>query len=287
MFASLALLMPIMGVLLVAVNEAATGNRQLQYLMGLSRLVFWVGNGLWDVLLYLLSLGLVVALVSCFPQSFSLTYSVFVSAAVLYGVSMIALSYWLTFVFGTARSALLAVGCANTVLTFAAMILAAFSSESWYTSVNTILQLCPSYFLTSALVTDQGYQQLAVPKQPFEWDNLGKSYFIQGMFVLCVLLLLTHCELGILDFLCCRCCGRSGEVDVDAQGQPSKDPDVAREENLVLNDAFTENRVLAVKNVVKQYSRNNKVAVAGVSFQVNKNECFGLLGVNGKDQFSA
>lgn len=60
------------------------------------------------------------------------------------------------------------------------------------------------------------------------------------------------------------------------------DEDVQREEQIVqslIENSATNSRALVAASLYKNYS--NFFAVKGISFTVNKNECFGLLGVNG------
>jgi ABC-type multidrug transport system ATPase subunit len=59
------------------------------------------------------------------------------------------------------------------------------------------------------------------------------------------------------------------------------DDDVQTEQLAIMANDEKSVHALVVRNIVKQYARTGRRAVAGVTFGVDVGECFGLLGVNG------
>ena len=63
------------------------------------------------------------------------------------------------------------------------------------------------------------------------------------------------------------------------------DDDVIFEQNLILSGK-TDNDLIVMKNLTKVYD-DGKVAVDNLTLGIAPGECFGLLGINGKAQYSA
>lgn len=76
-FGALALLIPVFTVIIVIVNEAASGNRTLQLLSGLSTIAYWLTNLAWDLLAFSTSLLIMIIFMTIFPDDFKVTQTIF------------------------------------------------------------------------------------------------------------------------------------------------------------------------------------------------------------------
>uniref|UniRef100_A0A914VMV3 ABC transporter domain-containing protein n=1 Tax=Plectus sambesii TaxID=2011161 RepID=A0A914VMV3_9BILA len=281
MFSAFALMMPSFATMLVIVNERSSGNKQMQFLMGLSRVAYWFANFVWDGLLYLISIGIVVGFMAIFPDTFQLSLGDFFVIALMFSIGLLLTAYNLSFLIKTARNAILLVGMVVPVFTVASIVLLNWSDESWYNPLDMVLTFFPPYFICISLIAVQLNEFSPLSKSTYSWEVLGKRLAISGLYIVVMILLLIFFEFEIHKRIHSCKMRRKRPIGIDMDQREGKDPDVVREEEDVLNARVrARESVLTVRRLRKTYS-NGHTAVKDVTFSVQKGECFGLLGVNG------
>lgn len=151
MFSAMAFIMPTFTSLLLTTAEKTVGNKQLQFLMGMSRFIYWLANFIWDIVLYFFSVVLVMLFMLIFPDVFKQNMWIYFLCCMLFGVGMILASYVLSFVLKHAHVAVLLIFIFTPFFAVAALVLYSFREKSWYDTTDLILSAVPPYFISASL----------------------------------------------------------------------------------------------------------------------------------------
>lgn len=222
LFALYAFLIPTNPVVLFVVSDKASSNKDLQMLMGLTSLLYWVANFIWDFLLYLVSVALVIAVMAASPDSFDLDLLAALGVALLYGLNMILLCYVLSFVFKAGRNAILFVELTAIVFNITSLVLQLWATETWYESVDTLLNFIPPYFASEGLFIAASYQYYnRLGQQVMDWSLLGKRFVISalvsGLLIITLILLEKSLFRRVVDSLKRSCCKKRAAIQVSLE----------------------------------------------------------------------
>ncbi|KAJ7395294.1 retinal-specific atp-binding cassette transporter isoform x1 [Pitangus sulphuratus] len=262
---------------LYLIQERVTKAKHLQFVSGVSPVIYWLTNFTWDIVNYALSAGMVVAIFTGFDKkayASPTNLPVFVALLLLYGVP------------STAYVALscinLFVGINSSAITF---ILELFENNpsllKFNKTLKNVLLVFPHFCLGRGLI-DLAMNQAVTEvyarfgeehvSNPFEWDFVGKNLVamaVQGVVYFILNLLMQHrlfstrwfAETAMSPIIC-------------------EDEDVAEERKRIMTG---ENKtyILELQELTKIYAGQRKPAVDRLCVGIRPGECFGLLGVNG------
>ncbi|XP_034561698.1 retinal-specific phospholipid-transporting ATPase ABCA4a [Notolabrus celidotus] len=277
---------------LYLIQERVTQAKHLQFVSGVSPLVYWLANFFWDMLNYSLSAAMVVEIFiffdkKCYTSRRNL--QPLISLLMLYGWSVTPMMYPMSFIFSVPSTAYVSLSCINlfiginsSAITF---ILDLFEGTTTLYKLNqllkTVLLIFPHYCLGRGLI-DMAMNQAMTDvyarfgedynPDPYDWDFIGKNLFcmtVQG-FVYFILNLLLQYRF-FLDHWISEC-PQSLILDEDL--------DVAQERERIYESGKS-NDILRIRDLTKTYPRMIIPAVDQICVGVSAGECFGLLGVNG------
>ncbi|XP_036935186.1 retinal-specific phospholipid-transporting ATPase ABCA4a isoform X1 [Acanthopagrus latus] len=276
---------------LYLIQERVTQAKHLQFVSGVSPLVYWMANFLWDMVNYSISAAMVVEIFiffdkKCYTSPTNL--QPLIALLMLYGWSVTPMMYPMSFIFSVPSTAYVSLSCINlfiginsSAITF---ILDLFEGTTALYKLNqllkTVLLIFPHYCLGRGLI-DMAMNQAVTDifarfgeeynPDPYSWDFIGKNLFcmaVEGFvyFILNILfqyrVFLNHwipdCPKPILD----------------------EDLDVAEERERIYRSEKTKD-ILRVRDLSKTYTGTIIPAVDRICVGVSPGECFGLLGVNG------
>ncbi|KEG07341.1 putative ABC transporter [Trypanosoma grayi] len=273
------------------VRERECKARHLQNVSGLRFSVYWLSNYVFDICSYLIMMLLVMIVMLIFgrkeyvaAETFGPTFVLFVT----YGLSCIAMSYALSFLFKEHSSAQNTVMLGNFLTGFLLVMLVETlvmvpSTEKAGNGLKWAFRLFPSYCVGEGIVglaSRMGKQNLAgTAISPWALDVVGgpiiymvveiPAFFLITLFIdhptrrMRTQMLLHHGEEG------------------EAIFEEGEEEDVAMERRRVMEgDPTVSEDLVRVVNLRKVYS-NGKVAVRNVTFGVKPGEVFGFLGTNG------
>lgn len=290
MISTIALIMPTFNALIITTDERMAGLKQLQFLMGLNRFVYWVANFAWDMALFMVSTSFMVALMACFPRIFDVNLLHFMYVALAFGCGMILAGYLMSLYLSRAHTAVMLEFIFAPFFTVASIVLYYFRDRDWQPTVVDMLTFLPPYFVGDSVMLMGILKYLPNAPALFSWEILGKRFTFCGIWSLAMLCLLFLFESGAWDAIRCAGadCQGSNAYRKAARSYPQLRPDQL-DEDVVQEDqqcdrnslanVSAEKRLLVVNRLSKAF--DNKLAVDQVSFQVQPGECFGLLGMNG------
>uniref|UniRef100_A0AAQ4QS35 P-type phospholipid transporter n=1 Tax=Gasterosteus aculeatus aculeatus TaxID=481459 RepID=A0AAQ4QS35_GASAC len=268
---------------LYLIQERVTQAKHLQFVSGVSPLVYWMANFLWDMLNYSISAALVVEIFiffdkKCYTSPTNL--QPLISLLMLYGWSVTPMMYPMSFIFSVPSTAYVSLSCINlfiginsSAITF---ILDLFESTTALYKLNqllkTLLLIFPHYCLGRGLIDmamNQAVTDIYARFDPYNWDYIGKNLFcmaVQG-FVYFMLNILFQYRFFMIS---------------DRPKPPifEEDLDVAEERERLYRREKT-NDILRARDLSKTYSGTITPAVDRICVAVSPGECFGLLGMNG------
>nr|XP_055058409.1 retinal-specific phospholipid-transporting ATPase ABCA4 isoform X1 [Misgurnus anguillicaudatus]XP_055058410.1 retinal-specific phospholipid-transporting ATPase ABCA4 isoform X1 [Misgurnus anguillicaudatus]XP_055058411.1 retinal-specific phospholipid-transporting ATPase ABCA4 isoform X1 [Misgurnus anguillicaudatus]XP_055058412.1 retinal-specific phospholipid-transporting ATPase ABCA4 isoform X1 [Misgurnus anguillicaudatus] len=277
---------------LYLIQERATKAKHLQFVSGVSPLVYWVANFFWDMINYSASTAMVVGIFvgfdkKCYTSPTNLP--ALITLLLLYGWSVTPMMYPMSYIFRIPSTAYVSLSCINlfiginsSAITF---ILELFENNRSLLMFNAVLKkvllIFPHFCLGRGLidmamnqaVTDvyaRFGEEFAV--DPFKWDFLGKNCVCMAVegFVYFILNLLIQYKF-FLDYW----------VSDSVRGPvKDEDADVAQERERI-NKGGNKNDILLIRDLSKTYRGRKRPAVSRISVGVPAGECFGLLGVNG------
>ncbi|XP_027550074.1 retinal-specific ATP-binding cassette transporter isoform X3 [Neopelma chrysocephalum] len=277
---------------LYLIQERVTKAKHLQFVSGVSPVIYWLTNFTWDIVNYSLSAGMVVAIFAGFDKkayTSPTNLPVFVALLLLYGWAVIPMMYPASSFFSVPSTAYVALSCINlfvginsSAITF---ILELFENNlsllKFNKTLKNVLLVFPHFCLGRGLI-DLAMNQAVTEvyarfgeehvSNPFQWDFIGKNLVamaVQGVVYFILNLLMQRrlfstrwfAETAMSPIIC-------------------EDEDVAEERKRIMNG---ENRrdILELQELTKIYPGQRKPAVDRLCVGIRPGECFGLLGVNG------
>ena len=289
------------GVILFIVKERENNVKHQQIVSGVSIYAYWLSNLLIDCCKYAIpgvycALSILIFGVDAFTDNDN--YSAVWAVILLYGPAIMTFTYLTSFMFKSPESAQIATFVFNFmvgfVLLFLCFALRFIKSTRDLTPYfpELFFRLFPTYDFSWGLfnvANVQLWQALyRLDRLPKAWSRWG------GLLDIVYLALLPLAFLGAIFYIELR----SGAVDQkSARGQELVDLAAGDEAVRAERAAVRQSEDFAIKVVdfVKEYKMvskkrggfcskkflSSKVAVKGVSFGVQKGDCFGLLGTNG------
>uniref|UniRef100_A0A8C7VCM2 P-type phospholipid transporter n=1 Tax=Oncorhynchus mykiss TaxID=8022 RepID=A0A8C7VCM2_ONCMY len=268
---------------LYLIQERVTKAKHLQFVSGVSPLVYWLANFFWDMMNYSLSTAMVVGIFVAFDKkcyTSPTNLPALVLLLFLYGWSVTPMMYPMSYIFNIPSTAYVSLSCINlfiginsSALTF---ILELFENNRALLEFNEWLKkgllLFPHFCLGRGLI-DMAMNQAVTDvyahfgedraMDPFKWDFVGKNL---------VFMAIEGCVYFLFTIL----------IEYHFRGPPPKDEDedVAAERERIYNGG-NKSDILQIRDLCKTYSGKTRQAVDRICVGVPAGECFGLLGVNG------
>uniref|UniRef100_A0A3Q2ZB20 ATP-binding cassette, sub-family A (ABC1), member 4a n=1 Tax=Kryptolebias marmoratus TaxID=37003 RepID=A0A3Q2ZB20_KRYMA len=275
---------------LYLIQERATQAKHLQFVSGVSPLVYWTANFLWDMVNYSISAAMVVNTFMFFEKrcyTSPTNLQPLVALLMLYW-SVTPMMYPMSYVFSVPSTAYVSLSCINLFIginsSAVTFILDLFESSTALYRFNqmlkTALLIFPHYCLGRGLidmamnqaVTDVYARFEDYSPDPFNWDFIGRNLFCMAAegFLYFILNILFQYRF-FLDHI----------PDNPKPHILDEDKDVAEERERIHQSGRT-NDILHVKGLSKQIYRGTVTpAVDRICVGVSPGECFGLVGVNG------
>uniref|UniRef100_A0A8C1F963 P-type phospholipid transporter n=1 Tax=Cyprinus carpio carpio TaxID=630221 RepID=A0A8C1F963_CYPCA len=272
---------------LYLIQERVTKAKHLQFVSGVSPLVYWVANFFWDMINYSVSTAMVVGIFvgfdkKCYTSPTNLP--ALVALLCLYGWSVTPMMYPMSYMFNIPSTAYVSLSCINlfiginsSAITF---VLELFENNRSLLMFNEVLKkvllVFPHFCLGRGLI-DMAMNQAVTDvyarfgeefsMDPFRWNFVGKNLFCMAVegFVYFIFNLLIQYNFFL-----------------DHWKNPVKDEDddVAQERERIYKGG-NKNDILLIRDLSKTYRRRKRPAVDRICVGVPAGECFGLLGVNG------
>uniref|UniRef100_A0A7N6FCY9 ABC transporter domain-containing protein n=1 Tax=Anabas testudineus TaxID=64144 RepID=A0A7N6FCY9_ANATE len=250
---------------LYLIQERVTKAKHLQFVSGVSPLVYWVANFFWDMMNYSLSTAMVVGIFMAFDKKCYTSPSnlpALIALLLLYGWSVTPMMYPMSYIFNIPSTAYVSLSCINlfiginsSAITF---ILELFENNRFNEWLKKGLLVFPHFCLGRGLidmamnqaVTDV-YDRFEYTTNPFQWDFVGKNIAFMAVegFVYFLLNLLIQYRFFLDHWL----------SDYKQTQTQDEDDDVAAERQRIY-DGGRKTDILQIRDLSK---------------------CFGLLGVNG------
>uniref|UniRef100_A0A3Q3FI08 P-type phospholipid transporter n=1 Tax=Labrus bergylta TaxID=56723 RepID=A0A3Q3FI08_9LABR len=270
---------------LYLIQERVTKAKHLQFVSGVSPLVYWVANFFWDMMNYTLSTAMVVGIFMAFDKKCYTSPSnlpALVTLLLLYGWSVTPMMYPMSYIFNIPSTAYVSLSCINlfiginsSAITF---ILELFENNRPLLMFNEWLKkgllVLPHFCLGRGLI-DMAMNQAVTDvyarfgeeftQDPFRWDFVGKNIAFMAVegFVYFILNLLIQYR-----FFIDHCQKQDEDVDVAAERRR-------------INEGGSNTDILQIRDLSKTYVGRKRAAVDQICVGVPAGECFGLLGVNG------
>uniref|UniRef100_A0A8C9VTU3 ATP binding cassette subfamily A member 4 n=1 Tax=Scleropages formosus TaxID=113540 RepID=A0A8C9VTU3_SCLFO len=264
---------------LYLIQERVTNAKHLQFVSGVSPLVYWVTSFFWDMFNYSLSTAMVVGIFigfdkKCYTSATNLP--ALVALLLLYGWSVTPLMYPMSYIFNVPSTAYVSLSCLNlfiginsSAITF---ILELFESNQTLIKLNELLKkallVFPHFCLGRGLI-DMAMNQAVTEvyarfgeeysTDPFKWDFVGKNLVCMAAEAVEALFKMTESKATL---------------------PKDEDDDVALERERIYKGGARSD-ILWIKDLSKTYVGRNRPAVDRICLGVPPGECFGLLGVNG------
>ncbi|XP_065775338.1 ATP-binding cassette sub-family A member 17-like [Muntiacus reevesi] len=304
---------------ILTVKERGLKAKQVQFISGVHVATFWLSSLLWDLLSFLVP-SLLLLVVFLYFNEDAFTHKENVPAVflmlMLYAWAIIPFIYLTSFCFDNAGNACVKLIIMLTFLSIGPFVLVSVTSEKelGYTTISDSLDdmflLLPGHCLGMALSNlyynfelqkfckaksldyvecskvSEGY---VVQEDIYAWKSLGMGKYLTALAIsgLVYLILLFLIETNVLWELKVRFSGLYWKQKLvvlqNAKSVPG-DQDVEEEANMIKNswEDLCKKNPLVLKELSKVYSRKvPPLAVNKVSFTVQAEECFGLLGLNG------
>uniref|UniRef100_A0A669DHE2 P-type phospholipid transporter n=1 Tax=Oreochromis niloticus TaxID=8128 RepID=A0A669DHE2_ORENI len=268
---------------LYLIQERVTQAKHLQFVSGVSPLVYWMANFLWDMVNYSISAAMVVEIFiffdrKCYTSPTNL--QPLIALLMLYGWSVTPMMYPMSYVFSVPSTAYVSLSCINlfiginsSAITF---ILDLFESN---TLLKRVMLMFPHYCLGRGLIDMAMNQAISdvyarfgedYSPDPYNWDFIGKNLFCMGVegFVYFIINILFQYRFFLNNWI--PDCPKPHILDEDV--------DVGEERQRIYQSGKS-NDILRVRDLSKV--RTIIPAVDRICVGVSPGECFGLLGVNG------
>uniref|UniRef100_A0AAY4CPM1 ABC transporter domain-containing protein n=1 Tax=Denticeps clupeoides TaxID=299321 RepID=A0AAY4CPM1_9TELE len=257
--------------LLYLIQERVTKAKHLQFVSGVSPLVYWVANFFWDMVNYTISTAMVVAIFVAFDKkcyTSPANLPALVALLFLYGWSVTPMMYPMSYIFSIPSTAYVSLSCINlfiginsSAITF---ILELFENNRslllFNDGLKKVLLIFPHFCLGRGLI-DMAMNQAVTDVyarfgeehsvDPFRWDFVGKNICFMAVegFVYFILTILIQYKFFLHHWT----------SDYRGNLVRDEDEDVASERQRIYNGG----------------SKSDILQICDLS------KCFGLLGVNG------
>uniref|UniRef100_A0A3Q2Z6G7 P-type phospholipid transporter n=1 Tax=Hippocampus comes TaxID=109280 RepID=A0A3Q2Z6G7_HIPCM len=273
---------------LYLIQERVTQAKHLQFVSGVSPLIYWMANFLWDMVNYSVSALMVVQIFIFFDKKCYTSPSnlqPLVALLMLYGWSVTPMMYPMSYMFSVPSTAYVSLSCINlfiginsSAITF---ILDLFEGTTFNQLLKSVLLIFPHYCLGRGLI-DMAINQAVTDiftrfgedhsPDPYDWDFIGKNLVCMAVegFVYFTLNILCQYRFFLDHWI----------PDGPKPPIQDEDLDVAEERERIYKSRQT-NDILHVRNLSKIYTGTITPAVDQICIGVSPGECFGLLGVNG------
>eukprot|EP00455_Lapot_gusevi_P019876 TRINITY_DN2115_c0_g1_i7.p1 TRINITY_DN2115_c0_g1~~TRINITY_DN2115_c0_g1_i7.p1 ORF type:complete len:716 (-),score=134.15 TRINITY_DN2115_c0_g1_i7:926-3073(-) len=272
------------------VKERECKARHLQNVSGLGFGVYWVSNFLFDIVSFLITMALALIVFAIFDRQEYIGSDAIGSTILLfvfYGLSGVAFSYLVSFLFDEHSTAqnivMLANFIAGFLLVLVVFILSIVDSTKGASEVLAyIFRLIPSYALGDGIINLallQSKKAFGTSDTAWTMTVTGADILYMGLefpIVLLIVMLIDHPKRRM------KTQALLHNADAPPHVVEDEDEDVVRE-RLEAEDPVKYGRekdLVIVKNMRKEYG-NGKVAVKNLSFGVHPGEVFGFLGTNG------
>ncbi|XP_070541232.1 ATP-binding cassette sub-family A member 2-like [Ptychodera flava] len=287
-------------VLIFLVEERASNAKRLQYISGVSPLVYWISNYTWDFLAHVLPIAGCIAIFLAFGVPvYSSVHNILpvVALFVMYSWCVIPLVYPITYAFNVPSTAYMVFFICHVIIsyfpTISMLYVEHFAEAELALSImqtfDSIFLVVPGYCLGHGIillafcdVTNAFYKEIGEfdkIQHPFQWDILSRMLVvmaIEGFLFFCIVLLYDY---GIFTRFCRICTLKQSEP---THTDEAEDIDVVEERRRILTN--TKADVVRLVNLTKIYKGKKSqkcIAVDGICLGVPKAQCFGLLGING------
>uniref|UniRef100_A0A8B9HSE8 ABC transporter domain-containing protein n=1 Tax=Astyanax mexicanus TaxID=7994 RepID=A0A8B9HSE8_ASTMX len=245
---------------LYLIQERVTQAKHLQFVSGVSPLVYWTANFLWDMISYSVSAALVVQIFinfdkKCYTSPANL--HALIALLMLYGWSVTPMMYPMSYVFSVPSTAYVSLSCLN-------LFIGINSS-----AITFILDLFDSSTVRK-LQAKRGREDYSL--DPFSWNFVGKNVVCMAAegFIYFILNILIQYRFFLEHWM----------PDSKKPLIVDEDLDVAKERERIYRGGSSSD-ILHIRDLSKTYSGGTKPAVDRICVGVSPGECFGLLGVNG------
>uniref|UniRef100_A0A8C3GW50 P-type phospholipid transporter n=1 Tax=Corvus moneduloides TaxID=1196302 RepID=A0A8C3GW50_CORMO len=275
---------------LYLIQERVTKAKHLQFVSGVSPVIYWITNFMWDIVNYALSAGMVVAIFAGFNKkayASPTNLPVLIALLLLYGWAVIPMMYPASSFFSIPSTAYVALSCINlfvginsSAITFILELFENNPVSNFNKTLKNVLLVLPHFCLGRGLI-DLAMNQAVTEvyarfgeehvSDPFQWDFVGKNLVamaLQGVVFFILNLLMQHHFKPFPPFLTAM----SPIIN--------EDEDVAEERKRIMNGGNTTD-ILKLQELTKIYAGQRKPAVDRLCVGIRPGECFGLLGVNG------
>ncbi|XP_049888886.1 retinal-specific phospholipid-transporting ATPase ABCA4 [Epinephelus moara] len=277
---------------LYLIQERVTKAKHLQFVSGVSPLVYWVANFFWDMVNYSISTAMVVGIFMAFDKKCYTSPSnlpALIALLLLYGWSVTPMMYPMSYVFSIPSTAYVSLSCINLFIgintSAVTFILELFENNRPLLMFNEWLKkgllVLPHFCLGRGLI-DMAMNQAVTDvyarfgeeytQDPFRWDFVGKNIAFMAVegFVYFILNLLIQYRFFLDHWL----------SDYKQTSIRDEDDDVAAERQRIY-DGGSKTDILQIRDLSKTYVGRKRAAVDRICVGVPAGECFGLLGVNG------
>ncbi|XP_040926208.1 retinal-specific phospholipid-transporting ATPase ABCA4-like isoform X1 [Betta splendens] len=277
---------------LYLIQERVTQARHLQFVSGVSPLLYWVTCFLWDMVNYSLSAALVLEIFKFFDKkcyTSPTNLQPFVALLMLYGWSVTPMMYPMSCLFSVPSTAYVSLSCINLFIglnsSAVTFILDLFERTTALYRFNQVLKavllVFPHYCLGRGLIDMAMNQALTdvysrfgedYSPDPYDWDFIGKNLFCMTVEGFVYFILNIFFQYGFFLDHWMSDSPKSSVLDDDV--------DVAEErERICQSEKPTD--ILHIRDLSKTYRGTIIPAVDRICVGVSPGECFGLLGVNG------
>ncbi|CUG06066.1 ABC transporter, putative [Bodo saltans] len=273
------------------VKERECKAKHLQFVSGVNYFTYWASNYVFDLISYLVTEILAIIVFAFFGRDEyvdSTNLPVTIMIFLLYGISAVAASYCISFLFNNHSSAQTIVMLGNFlcgfVLVITMYILKQIDSTKDIAKILVFFfRIVPAYCLgegITALAMAPATRMLGKELSVFELDQAGWGMIYMGLETIAfsvITLAIDHPN-------------RRQQLFFDRNAVPEpivgEDPDVTKERDVIEKNSDptrASTDIVRVCNLRKVYHSGSvdKVAVKNLSFGVQRGEVFGFLGTNG------
>ena len=280
-------------IIILLSHERTTGIKHLHRISGLSILVYWIGNFIWDMVKQLMMVITTISLI--FMTDFTMlkgnsNYSMICGLIIAYSFNSTLFSYMLSFLFKSSSSAnvnsLLIHLISGCLLPNVLVIILNYKfSRSVLAYFIWFLRFFPNFSLNwgiMKLVNNVYITTISNKKQipnDLSWEGSGQELFM--LWIECVFCIFAIAIAEVIEHRP-YICSRKPNVDSALPSVHLIDDDVEAEARRA-KQTDPNDVVVNVKSMSKFFSAKGsaKIAVDDLSFNIYRGECFTILGVNG------